>query len=420
MSPMVITLIVLAVTIVLFIWDKFSVSAVSAGVIIVLLLTGVIDTKTAFDNFVNTNVLMIFATLIIGGTLFETGMAEILAKTVSRFMKSERLAITAVFTFCAILSALLSNTGTAATMMPIIIGLCAATGYKRSKLLMPIIIGATAGSLATIMGTPSILTTSAILEEATGESFTFFTTSPIGVIYLVVGAVFFYFIGYKFLPNRETDEEVAAEGKDYSNVPKWKQWASLAMLVLVIVGMIFEKQIGIKMYLTALIGCLVLVFTGVITEEQAFRMVSWKTIFITAGMLTLAGALNSSGAGAWIANGFVTVFGASTNVFILVAALYLIGNLLTQFMSNAACTAMLLPIAVSIAQGLNADPKAILIAVLCGASMAFCTPMAQPMNSMIFGPGGYKFTDYIKSGWLLTLIYFVISIPLIPMFYPFY
>lgn len=420
MSPAIITLIILAVTIALFIWDKFSVVAVSGAVCIALILTKVMSAGKVFDCFVNSNVIMIFATLIIGGALFETGMAEIIAKTVSKFTKSERSAVTAVFVICAVLSSLLSNTGTAATMFPIVIGLCAATGFKRSKLLLPIIIGATAGSLATIMGTPSIMTTSAILEEATGETFSFFTTSPIGIIYLVVGAVFFYFIGYKMLPDRESTEEVEAEGKDYSNVPKWKQWASLAMLILVIIGMIFENQIGVKMYIIACVGAFLLVFSGVITEKQAFKMVSWKTIFITAGMLALATALKDSGAGEMIANAFVKVFGSSTNVFVLTGALYIISNLLTQFMSNAACTGMLLPIGVSIAQGLNADPKAILIAVLCGASMAFCTPMAQPMNGMVYGPGGYKFTDYIKSGWLLTVIYAVISIFLIPLFYPFF
>lgn len=420
MSPMVITLLVLAATIVLFIWDKVSATVVSAGVIFVLIFTGVIDAGTAFNNFVNNNVIMIFATLIIGGSLFETGMAEIIAKTVSKFMKSERSAVTAVFFTSAVLSSLLSNTGTAATLFPIVIGLSAAAGIRRSKLLLPIVIGATAGSLATLMGTPSILTTSAILQEATGETFGFFTTSPIGVIYLIVGTLFFYFYGWKILPSKDTTEEIEAKGTDYSNVPKWKQWTSLAMLFLVIIGMIFEKQIGIKMHVLAALGALLLVLTGVITEKQAFNMVSWKTIYLTAGMLTLAGALNTSGAGKWIADAFVSVFGSSTNIYVLTGALYLISNILTQFMSNAACTAMLLPVGVSIAQGLGADPKAILIAILCGASMAFCTPMAQPMNSMVYGPGGYKFTDYIKSGWLLTVIYAVISIVLIPIFYPFF
>jgi len=420
MSPVTITLIILAATIALFIWDKISVSAVSVCVIFALILTGVLDATTAFSSFVNTNVIMIFATLVIGGALFETGMAEIIAKTVSRFTKTERSAVTAIFTVSAIMSSLLSNTGTSATLFPIVIGIAAATGFRRSKLLMPIIIGATAGSLGTIMGTPSIITTSAILEEATGKTFGFFTTSPIGILFMVIGIVYFYFWGWKYMPVRETPEEVVGKSEEFANVPKWKQWFSLAMLFIVIIGMIFEKQIGLKMYLTASIGATLLVVSGTITEQQAFRMVSWKTIFITAGMLTLASALNSSGAGQAIADAFISVFGKSSSPWLLTAALYIISNLLTQFMSNAACTAMLLPVGVSIAQGLGADPTAVLMATLCGASMAFCTPMAQPMNSMIYGPGGYKFTDYFKAGWLLTLIYAIVGIILIPIFYPFF
>lgn len=420
MSPMVITLIILAATIFMFIWGKVSESAVSVCVILALILTGVLDASAAFSTFVNTNVILIFATLVIGGALFETGMAEIIAKAISKFTKNERTAVTAIFIISAVMSALLSNTGTAATLFPIVIGIAAATGFRRSRLLMPIIIGATAGSLGTIMGTPSIITTSAILEEATGKTFGFFTTSPIGILFIVVGIVFFYFVGWKFMPVRDTDEEAGHSGKSYDDVPKWKQWFSLGMLVLVIIGMIFEEQIGIKMYLTAAIGATLLVVCGAITEKQAFQMVSWKTIFITAGMLSLANALNSSGAGQAIANAFISVFGNASSPWLLTAALYIISNVLTQFMSNAACTAMLLPVGVSIAQGLGADPTAVLMATLCGASMAFCTPMAQPMNSMIYGSGGYKFSDYFKAGWLLTLIYAVIGIALIPVFYPFY
>lgn len=420
MSPMVITLIILAATIFMFIWGKVSESAVSVCVILALILTGVLDASAAFSTFVNTNVILIFATLVIGGALFETGMAEIIAKAISKFTKNERTAVTAIFIISAVMSALLSNTGTAATLFPIVIGIAAATGFRRSRLLMPIIIGATAGSLGTIMGTPSIITTSAILEEATGKTFGFFTTSPIGILFIIVGIVFFYFVGWKFMPVRDTDEEAGHSGKSYDDVPKWKQWFSLGMLVLVIIGMIFEEQIGIKMYLTAAIGATLLVVCGAITEKQAFQMVSWKTIFITAGMLSLANALNSSGAGQAIANAFISVFGNASSPWLLTAALYIISNVLTQFMSNAACTAMLLPVGVSIAQGLGADPTAVLMATLCGASMAFCTPMAQPMNSMIYGSGGYKFSDYFKAGWLLTLIYAVIGIALIPVFYPFY
>lgn len=420
MSPMVITLIILAATIFMFIWGKVSESAVSVCVILALILTGVLDASAAFSTFVNTNVILIFATLVIGGALFETGMAEIIAKAISKFTKNERTAVTAIFIISAVMSALLSNTGTAATLFPIVIGIAAATGFRRSRLLMPIIIGATAGSLGTIMGTPSIITTSAILEEATGKTFGFFTTSPIGILFIIVGIVFFYLVGWKFMPVRDTDEEASHSAKSYDDVPKWKQWFSLGMLVLVIIGMIFEEQIGIKMYLTAAIGATLLVVCGAITEKQAFQMVSWKTIFITAGMLSLANALNSSGAGQAIANAFISVFGNASSPWLLTAALYIISNVLTQFMSNAACTAMLLPVGVSIAQGLGADPTAVLMATLCGASMAFCTPMAQPMNSMIYGSGGYKFSDYFKAGWVLTLIYAVIGIALIPVFYPFY
>ena len=81
---------------------------------------------------------------------------------------------------------------------------------------------------------------------------------------------------------------------------------------------------------------------------------------------------------------------------------------------------MMCPIGIEIAKQLGANPTAVVIAILAGGSLAFCTPIAQPQNTMVYGPGGYKFSDYLKAGWGISLLCFVICVVILPLVYPFY
>ncbi len=419
-SQIAITLIVLVVAMILFIWDRLPVAAIALSVPIALYLAGILKAEDIFSGFVNTNVIMFAAMFVVGGALFETGMAHKIGGIVIKFAKTERQLMVAIMLVSGIMSAFLSNTGTASVLMPVILGIAARSGFKRSRLLMPLVWGATIGALVTLLGSPGNLTASATLEEATGTGFSFLTLTPIGLPILILGVIYVYFIGYKFIPERESDEKVAANEADFSSVPAWKQWGSLAVLVLVVIGVIFEKQIGIKMYITATIGALVLVLTGILPKGKAYGYISWNTIFLVAGMLPMATALNNTGAGAWIANGLISVVGTNASPILLTAVIWILTCVLTQFMSNSATIVMMCPIGIEIANGLGADPTAVVIAILSAGSLAFCTPIAQPQNTMVYGPGGFKFKDYFIAGIGISLLCFVVCIILLPIVYPFY
>jgi sodium-dependent dicarboxylate transporter 2/3/5 len=415
-----ITLIVLLVAMVLFIWNKFSIAAIAVAVPIVLHLAGILEAGEIFSGFTNTNVIMFVAMFVVGGALFETGMAYKIGGLVTSFAKTERQLMLAVMLVSGIMSAFLSNTGTAAVLMPIVLGISAKSGYKRSRLLMPLVFGATIGAMVTLLGSPGNLTASATLEEATGTGFGFFTLTGLGLPMLVIGAIFVYFIGYKFIPERESSEEVQFDPTQFDAVPQWKQWGSLIILAVAVLAMIFEKQIGISMYIVASMGALVLVFTGILPKGKAYSYISWNTIFLVAGMLPMATALSKTGAGEWIATNLIAVVGADASPVVLTAAIWLLTCLLTQFMSNSATVVMMCPIGIEIAKQLNADPTAVVIAILAAGSLAFCTPIAQPQNTMVYGPGGFKFSDYFKAGLPITILCFILSMILLPLLFPFY
>ena len=420
MSPSTITLLLLVFAMAMFLWNKLPVSVTAMIMPVALILTGILTPAEAFSGFVNNNVILFAAMFVIGGTLFSTGMAHKIGGLVTRFAHTERQLIVGVMLISGLLSSVLSNTGTTAVLLPVVIGMAAKSGFKRSKLLMPLIFGATVGGCVTLLGSAGNLTVSATLEEVTGQGLGFFDFTVVGLPILIVGTLFYYFIGYRFLPVRESDDETFSTSEDFSHVPVWKQNLSLVILLVSLLAMIFEKKIGIPMYVVAVIGALVLVITGVITEKQACGYMNLPTIFLIAGMLPMANALNSTGAGEIIANVVVNVFGSSGSALVITACLWILTNIITQFMSNTAAVAILSPIGISIAQRLGADPTGVLMAILIAGSCAFCTPIAQPQNSMVYGPGGYKFSDYFKAGLPLTIICFVMSMILLPIFFPFY
>lgn len=124
------------------------------------------------------------------------------------------------------------------------------------------------------------------------------------------GVIFYATVGYKLLPNHDVKDDGAFDTqKDFSNVPAWKQWLSLIILVLTLLAMIFEDTIGIKLCISGGIGALLLILTGVISEKEALRSIDLKTIFLFGGTLSLASALQSAGAGEMIANNVIGALG---------------------------------------------------------------------------------------------------------------
>ena len=280
MSPIAITLIFLLFAVVMFVWEKIPLALTSMIVCVGLIVTGVLDPKTGFAGFVNSNVILFVGMFVVGGALFETGMANKIGGLVTRFAKTERQLIVAVMVITGLMSGILSNTGTAAVLIPVVIGIAAKSGFSRSKLLMPLVFAAAMGGNLSLIGAPGNMIAQSALEKM-GMKFGFFEYGLIGMPILVIGIIYFAVFGYKLLPNaRGNDDSTFNEVIDYSSVPKWKQNLSLIILLGTIVGMIFEDQIGIKLYVTSSIGAILLVLTGVMSEKQAYKSIDMQTIFL--------------------------------------------------------------------------------------------------------------------------------------------
>ena len=421
MEPITITLCLLVFAIIMFVWEKVPLAVTSMVVCVALVLTGVLDLKQAFAGFIDSNVILFVAMFIVGGALFETGMANKVGGVITHFAKTEKQLIFIIMVVVGVMSGFLSNTGTAAVLIPVVIGVAAKSGFTRSRLLMPLVFAAALGGNLSLIGAPGNLIAQSALQNI-GSGFGFFEYAKVGLPMLVCGILYFLTIGYKFLPNNSNSSEVGSIGeqRDYSHVPRWKQILSLVMLIATILGMIFEKQTGISLTVAGCIGALVLVITGVLTEKQAYKAIDSQTIFIFGGTLALAKALEMTGAGKLVADQVIGLLGNNSSPFMLLVVVFALSVVMTNFMSNTATVALLVPVSLSISAGMGADPRAVLMATVIGSSCAYATPIGMPANMMVLSAGGYKFVDYAKSGIPLIIVSTIVSLILLPILFPFH
>ena len=421
MEPITITLCLLVFAIAMFVWEKIPLAVTSMVVCVALVLTGVLDLKQAFSGFIDTNVILFVAMFIVGGALFETGMANKVGGVITHFAKTEKQLIFTIMVVVGVMSGFLSNTGTAAVLIPVVIGVAAKSGFTRSRLLMPLVFAAALGGNLSLIGAPGNLIAQSALQNI-GSGFEFFEYAKVGLPMLVCGIIYFLTIGYKFLPNNPNSSEVGSIGeqRDYSHVPRWKQILSLVVLIATILGMIFEKQTGISLAVAGCIGALVLVVTGVLSEKQAYKAIDSQTIFIFGGTLALAKALEMTGAGKLVADQVIGMLGNNSSPFMLLVVVFALSVVMTNFMSNTATVALLVPVSLSIAAGMGADPRAVLMATVIGSSCAYATPIGMPANMMVLSAGGYKFVDYAKSGIPLIIVSTIVSLILLPILFPFH
>ena len=168
----------------------------------------------------------------------------------------------------------------------------------------------------------------------------------------------------------------------------------------------------------ALLGAIGMVLFRCLNLEEAYQSIDWKVIFLLGGILPLGLALQQTGTAAWIADTFLGPL-AGLGPIALLAVLYLITAAMTEGMSNNASAILLVPISLSIADGLGVDPRPFLVAITFAASTSFATPIGYQTNTMIYAPGGYKFIDFTRIGVPLNLIFWLLAILLIPVMWPF-
>jgi di/tricarboxylate transporter len=189
--------------------------------------------------------------------------------------------------------------------------------------------------------------------------------------------------------------------------------------LLIAVGVVTAAALNLtSILISGLIGCLLLVTTSILKPKEAYDAIEWKVIFMMAGVLSMGTALEKTG-GAKVVSDFVFENMGGLDPRITLSLIFLITFLSTNVLSSKATAALMAPIVISLAAAMQISHKPFLIAVMFACSLTFMTPVSYPTNTMIYAPGNYRFTDYLKVGTPLNIIIWLAASFIIPLFFPF-
>lgn len=192
------------------------------------------------------------------------------------------------------------------------------------------------------------------------------------------------------------------------------RWATL-----IFAGLVASAAIGLAdIIVCALTGVFLMVLTGCLQLRDAYRAIRGDVLLLIVGMIALGTAMEKTGATQFYTHWFLSLFKGESPIFVLTGIICLT-SISTQMLSNNATAVLLLPIAIATALELGVNPKPFVIAVCLGASACFASPIGYQTNLLVYGPGNYRFSDYLKLGIPLNLIVIVLGSLLIPVFWPF-
>jgi di/tricarboxylate transporter len=212
-----------------------------------------------------------------------------------------------------------------------------------------------------------------------------------------------------------TDPDFLVLAEEIQEEPRLKK---IPLALLIMVGVLVPVILGwLPIYISAIAGAALMILTGCLNMDEAYRFIDWRAVFLMAGMLPLGIAMEKTGTAQFLAGGVIALVG-DLGPRAVVAAVFLLTSLASQVMPNAATAVLLFPIALSTASNLNISPYPLMMTVAVSASAAFLSPVAHAANVLIMGPGGYRFRDYLRVGIPLTLVVMAVVLLILPFFWP--
>lgn len=200
---------------------------------------------------------------------------------------------------------------------------------------------------------------------------------------------------------------------------EFKKPEKIPIVLLILAITLFSITIGwVDAATGMLLGAVAMVLSRTISMEDAYRSIDWQAVFLIAGLLPLGMAMETTGTAEFLARKVVEGIGQYGPLAIL-GGLFVLTSLLTSFISNAATTVLMVPIAIAIAQSQGIDPRALVMGVVLAASTSFMTPVGHQVNVIIMGPGNYRFNDYLRVGAGLNVLMLLLTLLILPLVWPF-
>lgn len=417
MSQMAIALIILAITIVLFIWEPIPIIVTAIGASIAFAYTGIIKADDIFTGYNSTTIVLLCGMMVVGSSLFHAGITDLIGEKMVKITgKSERNIILVTLIVSCLLSSVCSNIGVMTAMAPLVTAMCLAAGFGPSRALLALLFGAQFGGFVTLVGVGSNATANSVMSELGIEPFEFFSITPFGIGVCILGTLYFTLVGRKLIPDTGYVPEFAkTEGK---KLDKKKATISVATLLCVLVVIATSSKV-VPMHIAAVIGALVIVATKCMTVQEAIRAIDWNCMLLVGSLTAISTGVKNSGTGDAVANLILKILGEHPSTFMITTVIFFAAALLTQVMSNIPTIMLFLPIGVSIAQQIGVSPYPIAMTITLAGAASYATPFAAPQNMMTVGWTHYKFMDFMKIGLPMLLVTYIVVIALMPIFLPY-
>ena len=417
MDPMILAVAIMAITVLSFIFEPLPLVVISIAASLIDAFTGLIDMSDVFASYgTNTNILMV-AMMVIGASLFHSGISELIGvKMASVTGKSERKAILVTMIASCAISSVCTNIGVMTALAPLVTAMCLAAGIAPSKALLSLLFGAQLGGFNTLVGVPSNVLSSGLLESAGYDGFGLFDITPFGLCLCVVGTIYFTVFGSKMLRDTGYIPEFAQTERKPLN--KRKAIISCVTLFCVLVLCALDLDV-LPMHIAAVIGALIIVGTKCMTAQEAFRAIDWNCLFLMGSLSAVSTGLQNSGVGNVVADFALNILGDSPSPLLITTILFVAVGGLTQLMSNTATILLFMPIAISVAEAIGVNPSSVAMVVCLAGAASYATPFAAPQNMLAAGWTNYKFMDYVKIGLPMVVLTYIVVAILLPIFMPY-
>ena len=412
------------VCVTLWVTSLIPLSITSLLAIILIPLLGIMESKKAYSLFGNEAVFFILGAFILAAALMKSGLSTRFALAVlSSFGGTPKRLLTAVYLFPAFLSFWMSEHAVAAMMFPIVLEITKVLELRplRSEygkaLFVAMAWGSIIGGVATFLGGARNPLAVGMLLETTGQSIGFFewmvAVVPAVIIMLAIGYFMLFWFFKIDLKNVSQVEEALVHRKIEMGKVTWEErLIGLVMLLTILTWMFFGKRLGLANI--AIASVVVLFVLDLIKWKDVEEYVNWGVILMYGGAITLGYALDKSGAAAWTAN--MTIVKWASSPLVVIAVFSLLSIALTEVISNAAVIAILMPVALSIAQHLGIDPKVMTFAIAVPSGLAFMLPMGTPACAIAYSSGFLKIRDMLVPGLILGITAWLVFI-LVGVFY---
>lgn len=429
MNQLTICIIIFVLSLISYGWNRLPMAITALATMTALILTGCLDATKALGGFGNTNTIVIVGMFVIAAGLNRTQFVHRMSSAIVNLAGgSYKKAYLGYIILAALLTSFLTSPMVAyAIVFPLCTNMCRECKVSPSKTMfvLAVVCVGCSGILPFGYAVTAAGQYTGYLETYGFEGITMrpidLTIGRLPLMFLIIAWA--YFLAPKFAPDQPvvpiTGEEGGAK-TDKTPLKPFQEAMGYVIFFAAIVCLIFNTQLGIAAWKICLVGSILVVATGVLTEKEAIAAMPVSIAIMYVGALAMGNALNDTGAGAVVGDCLARIVGSSHNNYVMAALFFIIPFIITQCMLNQAVMNIFVPICLLTCKSLGANPIGLMILITAGSLTAFMTPMATPAIPLAMGAGGYDMKSLFKQGWLISLLliagYIIYTITIYPAF----